>query len=295
MGRLPGFNYKMPYFYMVTIKRRPGLADFSILRDAAIQPNAITTVFQYTIDHFHTKWRCLEQIHYYIVMPDHLHLILKILDVPNRVSLCTIVRQLIHALTRDYCEIACKGQDTFPAVFEYEWHDWIVLKHGQLDAFRLYIVENPSRAWRRRQNRRYFTILRDLEFAGRLWHAYGNETLLELPVLEWFRCSRKWSENTPQWQEAVVRASRIGPGGAGIGTFMSHCEKACGNAIIQAGGSLVVLRPEGFAPRWHPSRNQENLCAEGRMLFLSLYEPSAGRLDNATLYQRCHEMGTIWE
>ena len=43
MGRLPGFNYKMPYFYMVTIKRRPGLADFSILRDATIQPNAITT------------------------------------------------------------------------------------------------------------------------------------------------------------------------------------------------------------------------------------------------------------
>ncbi len=65
MSRLPGFNYKMPYFYMVTIKRRPGLADFSILRDAAIQPNAITTAFQYTIDNFHAKWRYLEQFHYH--------------------------------------------------------------------------------------------------------------------------------------------------------------------------------------------------------------------------------------
>ena len=79
--------------------------------------------------------------------------------------------------------------------------------------------------------------------------------------------------------------------GAGVGTFMSPCEKACGNAIYKAGGSIVVLSPEGFAPRWHPPRNKESLCAEGRLMFLSLYEPSAARPDNATLYRRCHEMG----
>ena len=38
---------------------------------------------------------------------------------------------------------------------------------------------------------------------------------------------------------------------------------------------------------------KEALCAEGRMLFLSLYEPQAGKLDNATLYRRCHEMGDL--
>jgi len=55
----------------------------------------------------------------------------------------------------------------------------------------------------------------------------------------------------------------------------------------------VVLSPDGFPPRWHPTRNKEALCAEGRMLFLSLYEPQAARLDNAVLYRRCHEMGDI--
>ena len=129
--------------------------------------------------------------------------------------------------------------------------------------------------------------------AGRTWHAYGNTELLDLPVLEPFRCSRKWTENGPEWSEALGRAERTGPGGAGVGTFMSACEKACGNAIFRAGGSLVVLSPEGFPPRWHPPRNKEALCAEGRMLFLSLYEPQAGRLDNATLYRRCHEMGDL--
>ena len=83
----------------------------------------------------------------------------------------------------------------------------------------------------------------------------------------------------------------VAPGGAGAGTFMSPCEKLCGNEIFKAGGALIVLSPEGFGPRWHPTRNKEALCAKGRMLFLSLWEPQAARPDNATLYRRCHEMG----
>ena len=83
----------------------------------------------------------------------------------------------------------------------------------------------------------------------------------------------------------------VAPGRAGAGTFMSPCEKLCGNEIFKAGGALIVLSPEGFGPRWHPTRNKEALCAKGRMLFLSLWEPQAARPDNATLYRRCHEMG----
>ena len=45
--------------------------------------------------------------------------------------------------------------------------------------------------------------------------------------------------------------------------------------------------------RGHPSRAKEKLCAEGRMLFLSLWPPQAGRLDNATIHGRCHEMGDL--
>ncbi|MBQ4480227.1 MAG: hypothetical protein II943_06275 [Victivallales bacterium] len=74
---------------------------------------------------------------------------------------------------------------------------------------------------------------------------------------------------------------------------MSPCEKACGNAIFYAGGSFIVLHPEGFVTRWHPTRSKETLCAEGRMLFLSLYDPSTAKLDRGTLHLRCHEMGDI--
>ena len=178
-------------------------------------------------------------------------------------------------------------------VFAAAWHDWIVAARGQLAAFTRYIRENPKRWWLRHVNRRYFTQVGRLSLGGREWFAYGNPALLERPVIEPFQCSRKWAKDGAEWLGALARAERLGPGGAGIGTFMSPCEKECGNAIFKAGGSIVVLSPEGFAPRWHPTRNKEALCAEGRMLFLSLYEPQSARLDNATLHRRCHEMGDL--
>lgn len=313
MGRLPGFDYKKPFFYMVTLKGARGLngnAAFSrISANGEIEPTAVTKAFEAVIRRFHETWYCIEPIRYFVIMPDHLHLIIKMRsDVEKRVSLAVVVRQLIKELTRsvngntasesrDTPEIDTPRQvlqSTAPQpIFERDWHDWIVKKDGQLATFTRYISENPRRAWLRHKNARYFGCVRKLSFAGREWFAYGNTALLELPVIEPFRCSRKWAEGGGEWREAVAKAERIGPGGAGVGTFMSPCEKACGNAIFKAGGALVVLSPEGFGERWHPTRNKEALCAKGRMLFLSLWPAENGKPDNATLYRRCHEMGDI--
>ena len=35
MARLFNFDYKSPFFYMVTLKRLPGISDFSELEDEA--------------------------------------------------------------------------------------------------------------------------------------------------------------------------------------------------------------------------------------------------------------------
>ncbi len=160
-------------------------------------------------------------------------------------------------------------------------------------AFTRYIRENPMRHWLRKSNREYFRRVGEVEFLGRKWYGYGNAAIMDQPVLEPFRCSRKWVEGGAEWLAAIERAKRIGPGGAGVGTFMSPCEKACGNAIACAGGRLVVLSPESFGPRWHPGRRQERYCAEGRMLFLSLYPEMARQPTHEELYRRCHEMGAI--
>ena len=374
MGRLPGFDYRRPFFYMVTLKKLPGLAEFSRIVSTDTPPadgryleaTPLSVPFARTIRGFAGTWRGIAPIECFAIMPDHIHLLIRILDTPDRLALGKYVYQLEKALAREYWERAdgtalaklradgtalakhradgtalaklrpdgtglarlrpdgtgrarvrpdgagrarlradgtglarLRADGTGPRlappapIFEKDWHDWIVKKDGQLATFTRYIRENGERSWRRRQNRRYFTTVRQISFAGRLWHAYGNTDILNLPVLEPFRCSRSWAKDGEEWREALGRAARIGPGGAGVGTFLSPCEKACGNAIFSAGGSFIVLTPDGFPPRWHPTRDREALCAEGRMLFLSLYEPQTARLDKATMYRRCHEMGDL--
>ena len=305
---------------MVTLKRNDGYAPLSRIagESAKVESNEITRLFTDLIMTFHETWYCIEPIRCFSIMPDHIHLLIKLHEAEKGVSLAVIVRMLARKLEQAY--FAIKGTCAFgdanagttptghlsgggrsPAVdrsggqhlFAFEWHDWIVKKDGQLKAFVRYIRENPRRAWQREQNREYFSCVRKVEIKGREWQAYGNLALLDLPVIEPFQCSRKWAKDGKEWREAMGRAERLGPGGAGVGTFMSPCEKECGNAIFKAGGSLIVLYPEGFGERWHPPRNKEALCAKGRMLFLSLWEASAKKPDRATLYRRCHEMGDL--
>ncbi len=344
MGRLPGFDYKRPFFYMVTIKRREGAAvePFSaIAADGRIVASAITEAFLRVIEAFHETWYCIEPIRYFVIMPDHLHLIIKVREIVKRVSLAVVVRQLIKALDRAYWAVAGAerllqnpagydaerllqnpaGYDAervpqSPAgggqgvvlhdslresIFAFEWHDWIVKKGGQLAAFRKYIVENGPRAARRRAARQFFTRAREIAFQGRRYWAYGNEALLELPVIVAIKGHRRplaglvAPEAHPQGHlrgsEALcAAASRIGPGGAGLSTFLSPLEKEAGNEIIKAGGALIILSMEGFAPRWHPSEKQERLCAAGRMLYLSPYEPRAAKLTRQEMHVRAHEL-----
>ena len=320
MGRLPGFDYKRPFFYMVTITRREGAAEapFSaIAADGRIVPSAITEAFQQVIAMFHETWYCIEPIRYSVIMPDHLHLIIKVREIERRVSLAVVVRQLIKALDRAYWAVAGAerllqdpaggGQGVVlhdslrESIFAFDWHDWIVKKSGQLAAFRKYIAENGPRAARRRAARQFFTRAREIAFQGRRYWAYGNEALLELPVIVAIKGHPRplaglvAPEAHPQGHlrgsEALcAAASRIGPGGAGLSTFLSPLEKEAGNEIIKAGGALIILSMEGFAPRWHPSEKQERLCAAGRMLYLSPYEPRAAKLTRQEMHVRAHEL-----
>lgn len=314
--RLPGFDYARPYFYMVTLKRLKGLEALSALvAPGRCQMNEITKAFVHIIRTFHQRLAGLEPITCFSVMPDHIHLIIKIAGEVEEGSFAfhscgtpleSYVEALMAALSRAYWEVCAKAGDAnakrmveqargetkrFACVFSADWHDWIVKCAGQLETFTRYVRENPARSWFRQSHRAFFQRVSAVEFLGRKWFGYGNAALLALPVLEPFRCSRRWVEGGREWCEALARAKRLGPGGAGVSTFMSPCEKACGRALGLSGGRWVVLCPEGFGEHWHPARQHERFCAQGRMLYLSLWQATGREPSRAELYQRCHEMG----
>lgn len=316
--RLHGFDYSSPYFCMVTIKRLPDAPPLSEVADDPahhwLHPTPLTRPLSAAIRAFHETWHCVEPVTSYTIMPDHIHLLLKILPVEKRLTLPRLVWLLIRALEKACAPFVPRGPEPPPAqplppapssvsgsagdrsgglrLFSLDWHDWIVLRSGQLTAFKRYIFDNPRRRVLRQSHPGNFHRTPGVQFLGHRWDAYGNTALLELPVIEPFRCSRSWRPGGPEWQTALARAARVGPGCAGIGTFMSPCEKACGHAIGLAGGRWIVLSPEGLGPRWHPVDPLERSCAAGKLLFLSPYPPSPRKPGNSTLHARCHEMGS---
>ena len=318
MGRLPKFNYRSPFFYMVTLKKKKGLPAFSRITgkseaalllkyavpsirklrhhpEAFLEKTAVTEALRAAIVLFANNTSSVDTLTPVAIMPDHIHFLVRIRDTGNQMPLGSLVVLLMRKLARAYWQALGKPSAEGPVlpVFEREWHDWIVKRKGQLNAFATYIIENPFRAWRRQRNGGLFLTRHTVQFLGRTWFAYGNDELLERPVLMPLKGHRRTLPNSPEWKDLVERASRIGPGGAGISTFMSPLEKDCGNAIAKAGGGMVVLSPDGFGPRWHPSEKKERFCAEGRMLFLSLYPDLDRELTNRELHERCHEMGDL--
>lgn len=338
MGRLPGFDYKRPFFYMVTIKGQQepplrNLCPFSTISpEGQIVPNAVTEAFERAIADFPRQWPYVEGLSPHVIMPDHLHFMVK-LGRPGAtpVALGTAVGQLKKRLREAYWDAvsgvaapaATMGQQEPPLqhplqIFAPDFHDWIVKKDGQLEAFRRYILENPERAAIRRANRRFFTRARQIEWRGAKYWAYGNEALLALPVIVAIKGHRQKRDGvagatpatpglavaapaatspalprpagggTREW--LLAAAGRIGPGGAGVSTFLSPLEKEAAIAIEKAGGARITLAMQGFGDRWHPCREEERLCAEGRLLFLSPYPPQEAKLSRADMYHRAHEL-----
>ena len=101
--RLPGFDYTRPFFYMVTLKRLPGLAAFSeISPEGEVVENAVTRAFKGVLAAFAAKWRCVESLGPVAIMPDHLHLMIKLGVDEKPKSLSVIVYRLRVELTAAY-------------------------------------------------------------------------------------------------------------------------------------------------------------------------------------------------
>ena len=77
--RLTGFDYSRPYFYMVTIRCHAGIAALSrIVAPGKCELNAITRAFVHVIRGFHEHVVGLCPIECFSVMPDHIHLLIRL-------------------------------------------------------------------------------------------------------------------------------------------------------------------------------------------------------------------------
>ncbi len=276
---------------MVTLKRLPNLPPLSILK--ADDPYGfdrtypITLALQEELHKFVARSPGIESVAPYAIMPDHIHLLIKLNDHPARKSLIDYVDMLKRLLRNAFQKI----YGSKVPLFEPEWHDLICMKAHQLRHFQRYILENYQMALLRQSHRDRFYCSRGQRhwrFGETVCDLVGNPELLNEPAFLAVRLSRSILPDTEAWQKTEVFYSRWRPGATAVGTWWSPAEKMAYQKILANGGNIIVLSPDGFGARWHPAGEQaQKLCAEGRLLFVSPYEPHAAKLPMGETRRRC--------
>lgn len=149
----------------------------------------------------------------------------------------------------------------------------------------------------RREHRDFFHCFRGVShwrLGERRFDAVGNLELLDEPAFMAVQFSQSVKPGMPDWQKVETFFSRWRPGGTAAGTWLSEAEKLAYRLILENGGNVIVLSSHGFQDLWHPSGDErQRLCAEGRLLFASPYEPRSGKLPRGLMRERCLELNAL--
>ena len=224
----------------------------------------------------------------FVVMPNHVHIVLKIEDRPTNDEhhLGKIMRKLKSLAAREYCVLGSEG--VVPRIGTHLWQEnyWekIVTSREQLEAIRCYIEENPRR----------WSIDR---FGPVTSFSQGNLRLLDEPF-EAFVASqdargialapREWTRGTtaphPErlqgatapHPERMQGATALRPENKPviISTFTSPQEREVLRRLIATGRRFIAVYPGGI-PVSLPGGIAESVAA-GRALLMSPVESGTG-------------------
>lgn len=212
----------------------------------------------------------------FVVMPNHVHLILKIEDCTTNTDhpLGKIIGKLKSLAAREYRLLKEKGlvRDIGSKLWQANYWEKIVTSHEQLEAIRAYIVNNPKK----------WSIDR---FGPVTSHSLGNLDLLNEPLVA-FVASQEGKQGMTalrteirgvRGMTALCTESALGVRGYHapqkmpvISTFTSSQERAILRKLISLGRRFIAVYPGGI-PKALPDEIK-NLVDSGNALLLSPVE-----------------------
>ncbi|MDE7116675.1 MAG: hypothetical protein K2O56_09665 [Muribaculaceae bacterium] len=213
----------------------------------------------------------------YVVMPDHLHILIRIKSTLERhlgrvvggfMGGCTTVARKAGLIARE------------DSLFTEKFHDRIVCRAGQIARLVNYINDNPRRLLIKRMHPELFRRYLHIRIGEREYAAYGNIFLLKhfdlLPV----RIHRRWSPGEFDEYERGCMA-QIENGAVPVSPFIHRREKVIRDKTVDCGGSLIIIRDTGFEERFKPQGREFEMCASGRLLLLVPWNDNTGRRSTA--------------
>lgn len=279
------WNYRAPGTYLITLLKRPEIPRFSeITPEAQVVYQPLGRVIVAEMKALFSRHPVL-QIYQYSVMPDHVHMLLRIID-PAGHHLGYYVGNFTGAVSRRWSRRGEEGE-VLP-VFEEGYNDSIVGPSRSLRSVFDYVRDNPRRRAVRRAHPDWFRRVNALTVGTTPCRAYGNMQLLENPFREAVAVHRADSE------EERIRARghwlyTAANGGVLVSPFISHAEKMVRAEALSLGGRLILVTDTAMSPRWKPAASDFTLCEQGRLLIISPADSTGAPLSRA----RCLQLNAL--
>lgn len=263
-------DYTGAGFYMITLVTAPRRNLFGVCKDNAV-PLSIEGKLVFDAWHKIPTFTPQIEAQELCVMPDHLHGILFAKEKLPR-PLSSVVRGFKSGITSALRRLS---QNPSLSVFQDGFHDLVSLQIKSIKAYSAYIRDNPRRYCLKREHPDLFTRLDHLNsphLPKELpWTGFGNPFLLDKPLRLAVRISRSATPEEITAKKAFFLEA-IHQGAVLSSPFISPGEKEMVSYAIEQGGSVIVLKHEGFPPLYKPSGAYFDLCAQGRLLILSCAE-----------------------
>ncbi len=214
----------------------------------------------------------------YALMPDHVHILLAVED-----TLDEILGRKIAAF-----KVMVNSLANVSHIFAKGFNDQIVSPSRALDPIFTYLRENPYRLAIRFANPEYFSRVNKITVGGYNYCCYGNFHLLEHPFKDQVVIHRK--DDPAKKAADKNRWLYLGAnGGVLVSPFISPAEKAIRIEAEEAGGKTILFVHEAMSEKFKPAARDFGLCAEGRLLIISLGLPAGTPL----LRSHCLKMNEL--
>ncbi len=227
------------------------------------------------------------EIKRYVIMPDHIHFVLKVKSLLEK-HIGKYIAPFSAACSRAYTDIA--ELPSFTTLFK-PFDDSIIFDYPQLDRAIKYVQDNPRRYLIRKRYPDLFRRHLHLTIADHEYAAYGNLFLLRGINLLPIRVHRHWSREAFDRYTALC-LEEISNGAIPISPAIHKCEKDIVRKAIDGGSSVIILRDLGFDKRFKPQGEYFDLCAAGRLLLLAPWPDNIRRRSTAG-YAEFHKMNDL--
>ena len=287
--RMYGHDYAVPGTYEVTLVVANRLPVFGEIvgtikiggEQPHLKPSALgKTVLNNEIPKIHKVYPMVD-VWQVCLMPDHLHLIVRINQpLPQGKHLGVVIGAFKGGISRAWWQLsrttvsATSVAESRPPLFEPNYNDHILMRDGQLDNWKHYLSDNPRRLVMRREFPDLFQRSLCITIAGVRYSAFGNLLLLRQPEKHQVFFHRKTdgspTENTQFWEterHRLISAARSGD--VLVTPGVSECEKRIKNIALEENLRLIHIQSDPIGQYWKPERSRFEACAYGALLILA--------------------------